>query len=276
MFTTVTFEAQLLSMPKQGRDAAEAGAVADAGGHGDHRASDVSAHHAGQRPFHARHDDHRVGLFQQGRLAVRRCGPATPTSWINSTSAPVQRAVSRASSATGKSLVPAVTIATRPALRPLSSSCPLCPSWSCNPERPADGVVASGRELHQQFGGLLRRHAGRQHVGPVIAAGPRKFSPSRRRSCLRQRSLPESRSGGGDRGRPGRRPRRRCRHFGHVAKTHPTTTPRRREASPSLSNRGHSCFPVKRCPKKQANDIERPRTVANHVLSAGHDGPFSY
>jgi hypothetical protein len=43
---------------QQRRQAFERRAIADAGGHGDHRHSDQASHHAGQRPFHpGTHDD---------------------------------------------------------------------------------------------------------------------------------------------------------------------------------------------------------------------------
>ncbi len=61
MLTTETPLAQLLSMAEQRREAAEAGAVADAGRHGDDRHVDQAADDAGQRAFHAGDDDDDAG-----------------------------------------------------------------------------------------------------------------------------------------------------------------------------------------------------------------------
>ena len=49
-----------------------------------------------------------------GMLASSRCSPATPTSFTRTTSLPMKSAVSAASSATGKSLVPAHSTAMVP------------------------------------------------------------------------------------------------------------------------------------------------------------------
>ena len=46
----------------------EMGPVADARRHGDHRAVDQSADHAGQRPFHPRHDHQGIGILQMRKL----------------------------------------------------------------------------------------------------------------------------------------------------------------------------------------------------------------
>ncbi len=61
MLTTDTPLAQLLSMPEQRRQPMEAGAVADAGGHGDDRHRDEAGDDAGQRAFHAGDDDDDAG-----------------------------------------------------------------------------------------------------------------------------------------------------------------------------------------------------------------------
>ena len=53
MFTTDTFDAQELSIPKQRAQAVERRAVADAGRHGNHRHADQSSDNAGQRAFHS-------------------------------------------------------------------------------------------------------------------------------------------------------------------------------------------------------------------------------
>ncbi len=47
---------------QQRGDAAEAGAVADAGGNGDHRRTDKAADNARQRAFHARHTNNDARL----------------------------------------------------------------------------------------------------------------------------------------------------------------------------------------------------------------------
>src|SRR4051812_27946784 len=57
----------------------------------------------------------------EGNLLSSLWMPATPTSTTNETSHPHASAVTRASSATGRSLVPAVTTTTRPTLGPSSS-----------------------------------------------------------------------------------------------------------------------------------------------------------
>ena len=68
---------------EQGREPAEAGAVADAGRHGDERQADQPADHARQRAFHPGDDDEAVGAARTpSRAASTRCSPATPTSSI--------------------------------------------------------------------------------------------------------------------------------------------------------------------------------------------------
>ena len=78
-----------------------------------------------------------------------RCRPATPTSATSLTSQFQASAVTRASSATGRSLVPAVTMTTRPSLGPSSVG-------PGHPERPPDGVVLALRERGPQVLGGSR------------------------------------------------------------------------------------------------------------------------
>ena len=56
-------------MAEQRGDAFEAGAVADARGHGDHRRAGEAADDAGQRPLHAGDDDHGVGVGELGGVS---------------------------------------------------------------------------------------------------------------------------------------------------------------------------------------------------------------
>ncbi len=60
---------------QQGRHAAEAAAVAHAGGHCDHRLAGQAAHHAGQGALHAGGHDDDAGLIQQGLLAQEPVQP---------------------------------------------------------------------------------------------------------------------------------------------------------------------------------------------------------
>ena len=71
MFTTETFDAQEFSIPSSAAQSLERRAIADAGGHGDHRHADQAADHAGQarlpfprKPHHASAGQH-VALRQQ-------------------------------------------------------------------------------------------------------------------------------------------------------------------------------------------------------------------
>ena len=64
---------------QQGGDPLEGGAVAGAGGHGHHRGRGDAADQAGQRPLHAGHHHHGVGLGQlvgRGQQAVHPGHPA--------------------------------------------------------------------------------------------------------------------------------------------------------------------------------------------------------
>ncbi len=106
---------------------------------------------------------------------------------------PSTTSVSLASSATGRSLVPAVTIATRPAL--FGRRAVGLHQW--NAKRARQRVVAPRREVRGQHRGLL----GRQRASP---ARPRPRPSAARRSwsawprfCLRRKRLPDIRSGGG-------------------------------------------------------------------------------
>ena len=157
---------------QQGGDAAEAGPVADAGGNGDHRAGDVPAHHAGQRPLHARHHHHRVRIDQQRQVGGQpvRAGHAHVLDHRHRRAGPERRFAGllghrQVARARGDdrhfSLTSGVVFALFLTV----------PSSVGNSERAADRVVSGGRIFPQQFGGLLRRDAGGQRVGPVIDQG---------------------------------------------------------------------------------------------------------
>ena len=115
MLTTVTPGAQELSIAEQRGDAAERGAVADAGGHRDQRYAGQPADDGRQRALHAGDDDEAVGLRRAGR-GRRAAGAARRRRRrvIRRPPAPCTRAVSAASAATGASEVPALTTATVP------------------------------------------------------------------------------------------------------------------------------------------------------------------
>ena len=135
MFTTVTFDAQLSSIPRA-RPA-----------HRTPRHSQRSSARRSPGRERARPPRSAAALPCRPRRQSRRHRPASggwrpadagpPRRHLarSVTSAPVQRAVSRASSATGKSLVPAVTIVTRPATFsvPCGSRCETCGRSGCRP-----------------------------------------------------------------------------------------------------------------------------------------------
>ena len=78
---------------QESRDAAEAGAVADAGGDGDDGTSDVAADDAGQGRFHAGDDDDGVGAanaIKPGQQALR-AGDADVDDDVGGSSHPVER-----------------------------------------------------------------------------------------------------------------------------------------------------------------------------------------
>jgi len=64
MLTTVTLEAQELSMPSSAATPPKLGAIADASGHGDHRRCNEAAYHAGKRAFHSGHTNNHTSLSQ--------------------------------------------------------------------------------------------------------------------------------------------------------------------------------------------------------------------
>ena len=69
IFTTETPDGAAVQHAEEGGDAAEAGAVADAGGHRDHRHADETGDDARQRAFHAGDDDDHARGRQPGALA---------------------------------------------------------------------------------------------------------------------------------------------------------------------------------------------------------------
>ena len=169
--------------PQQRRHAVKVGAVADAGWNGDDRAIDQAADHAGERPFHSRDDDQGVGAdASRSSWCSSRCSPATPTSATSDTSQFQASAVTFASSATGKSLVPAVTIITLPSLGSVVA-------LAANPEGPRPRALCSPcrKGLHevQCCLGIEPRHQPSLVVsragcaGCLRSAGP--SSPGRRR-----------------------------------------------------------------------------------------------
>ncbi len=122
MFTTATPVAQLFSIAEQRRQAAEARAVADAGRHGDDRhARRGRRRRSGSAPFHARDDDDHARGRRAGRARpAAGAGRRRRRRRARSTALPMTSAVTAASSATGRSDVPAA--ATRMVPRPGRSS----------------------------------------------------------------------------------------------------------------------------------------------------------
>ena len=81
MLTTDDAGRAAVQHAEQRREAAEAGAVADAGRHGDDRHADQAGDDARQRAFHAGDDDDDAGGRRGARRSPsRRWSPATPTS----------------------------------------------------------------------------------------------------------------------------------------------------------------------------------------------------
>ena len=97
-------------MPSSAGQALETRPVAHAGGHCDDRRGHQAGHHAGQRRLHAGDDHDHPGLLQSFQLVKQAVQPATPTSLSRPAQQPIISAVTAASSATGRSAVPAVTI----------------------------------------------------------------------------------------------------------------------------------------------------------------------
>ena len=64
IFTTVTLDAQLLSMPKKGGNAVEAGAISNAGRDGNDGDGDQPADHAGQSAFHTGDNNQHASAVQ--------------------------------------------------------------------------------------------------------------------------------------------------------------------------------------------------------------------
>ena len=77
MLTTVTPGRAAVQHAQQGRDAPEGGAVAHAGGHGDHRTRHQPADHRGERPLHPGHHDHHGG-GARGARRPRASGGCPP------------------------------------------------------------------------------------------------------------------------------------------------------------------------------------------------------
>ena len=147
MFTTTTFDAQLLSIPEQCRDSLEVGPVADAGRHGDDRAVDQPADDAGQRALHPGDDDQGIGVLELGELVQQAVQSGNSDVGDELDLAVPRLGRDPASSATGKSLVPAVTITTRPSLG--------SPLPGADLESTTEGVVlALGEGGDQVDGGL--------------------------------------------------------------------------------------------------------------------------
>ena len=110
MLTTETPLAQLFSMPSRAAQPAETGAVADAGRHGDDRHVDQAADHARERPLHPGDDDddaggHEALVFGQEPVESGDADVIHLSTWL-----PMISAVTAASSATGRSAVPAAAI----------------------------------------------------------------------------------------------------------------------------------------------------------------------
>ena len=90
------------------------GAVADAGRHGDDGTIDEAADDAGQRAVHAGHDHNGVGARELFAMAQQAMNARHADIGQQRYLAAQARAVTTASCATGKSLVPAVRTTTRP------------------------------------------------------------------------------------------------------------------------------------------------------------------
>ena len=162
----------------------------------------------------------------RSRCRRMRCKPATPTSTTNSTAAPITCAVTSASCATGRSLVPAVTTSTFPRD---SAVHPACGSQKVRASRSCSAAGSSPCEVLR----LGRVHARDEAVLPGFREPPdRAFHPLRRlplgKHHLREAApLPavevERREAQvGDRGLPSRaaalaRPTRRSEHLRAVA-----------------------------------------------------------
>ncbi len=136
---------------QQRGQATETGSIADARRHGDHGTIDVATHDAGQGTFQARpppppHPRRAACPGASAGDADRR----PPRRECTVTATPIHSSVSRASSATGRSLVPAVTTTTRPTIGGRLRR-------RYQAKRLPDDVVASGGKLRQQTLSLLAR-----------------------------------------------------------------------------------------------------------------------
>ncbi len=63
---------------QQRRESLEAGAVADAGRHGDYRTTEQTSHDAGQRSFHPGHHDDDVGALKLRQMLEQSVQPGYP------------------------------------------------------------------------------------------------------------------------------------------------------------------------------------------------------
>jgi hypothetical protein len=93
-------------------DSAERGAVADARGHGDDGHAREAAHHGRQRALHARHDDGDAGVVAAAARAQQAVQPGHADVVQADDVVAEGAAVAAASSATGRSDVPAVRTTT--------------------------------------------------------------------------------------------------------------------------------------------------------------------
>ena len=114
MLTTVTPGGAGSQHAEQCGQPAERDAVSDGGGHGHHRTGDEPPHDAGQGALHPGHHDDCGGSQQEIEPRHQAMDAGHPHVEDAPSRMPRMASVSRASSATGMSPVPAVTTATVP------------------------------------------------------------------------------------------------------------------------------------------------------------------
>ena len=208
---------------QQRGQAVKMGAVADARRHGDHRAIDQPADHAGQGAFHAGDDDQQRRHHPGGEAdAAAGASPATPTSATSETSQFQASAVTRASSATGRSLVPAVTMTTRPTLGAAGAGPGIRnvrPSSLCSPAGNDRLQMGRGRGIDP----------GHQPPLLVLEQGPQDGLDLRGRLALAEDHLGKTAADDGGAGRPWRiRRHRRKARCGSAARRRPRKARRMR------------------------------------------------